>query len=683
MARVTCSRCFSVFDGDARGGVPLCPACTDALPPLVPEEPPAGPGGAEAGPRRPGRRIPEVPIGALLVALAALGLALAGGLVLRARGNRHARVLPEPSAVELEVGIWRAEKRVQASGNVEAHLAAGRRALRADLPARTAEARREFMEALALSPGDAEALAGYVTAFAWLGSEADPAELAACHRMIRWALPRAEGRPDLHAALVHLLLLTAGNTNGAEALAEAQQAQREAPDSAPALLALGHATLAKDPRGAAAWFEKAAERWPAERRALTLAARARWLAGEAGPAMALVARRLRLDPGQPEALELQAEIEAATGRMEAARATLKAWARIDPRSPRPWLELGRIAAQWDGDLAAARRLLQAGMALAPDDFLAARLLAQLAAVERASGNFAAAGGAIAEALRRVPGSAPARFQAAVLAYRRRDFFALRQSADVLGQRGGEWIARILASRVAELDGRSDDAVSAQEAAAGLAPSDLRAQLLAAGALVKLGVPARALAVAARAAAIDPADARARRSLEEFWEGPGPMAEAAELLAHLADRDPRIEAQAAAAPATCQLVLGRPRAALDLARRATTAEPQWARPRLLAGQAFLDMGRARDALAEVDGVAPADAVAAEVGARALEGLGRSREALEAHQRALRLDPALHTAQLGEALLLARLGDGARAREILAKLLAAEPGYALARGALLEP
>ncbi len=682
MARVTCSRCFSVFDGDARGGVPLCPTCVAALPPLLPDDAGTGPAVATA-PRREGR-LPRLPIGALLVALAALALAVAGGLALKARGQRHARAVPEPSAVELEVGIWRAEKRVRATGSLEVHLAAGRRALAADMPARTAEARREFMEALALSPGDAEALAGYVTAFARLaGSDADPAELAACHRMVRWALPRAGGRPDLHAALAHLLLLTPGDANGAEALAEARRAQEEAPDSAPALLALGDATLARDPRAAAAWFEKAVDRWPGERRALTLAARAHWQTGEPGPAMALLARRLQLDPGQPEALELEAEIEAATGRIEAARATLQRWTRIDTRSPRPRLDLGRIAAQLDRDLAAARRLLQGGVALAPDDFLAARLLAHLAAVERVSGDFAAAGRAVAEALRRVPGSAPARYQAAVLAYRRRDFFALRQSADVLGQRGGERIARVLSSWVAELDGRSDDAVAAQEAAANLAPSDLRAQLLAAGALVKLGAPVRALAAAARAASIDPADARARRSLEEFWVGPGPLAEAAELLARLADRDPRIEAQAAAAAAACQLLLEQPRAALELARRAGAAEPQWPRPRVLAAQAFLDMGRPREALSEVEGVAAAEAVAAEVRARALEALGRSREALEAHQRALRLDPALHTAQLGEALLLARLGEGVRARQILARLLAAEPGYALARGALLAP
>ena len=683
MARVTCSRCFTVFDGEARRGVPLCPACTEALPPLIPEEPGTGPVRPLATARRRGLA-PRIPIGPLLLGLGALGLAVAGGLALKARSHRQVRVVPEPSAIELEVGVWRAEKRVQASGEVEAHLAAGRRALLADLPARTAEARREFMEALALSPGDAEALAGYVTAFAWLaGSDADAAELAAFHRMVRWALPRAAGRADLHAALAHLLLLTPGDANGAEALAEAQRAQEVGPDSAPALLALGHATMARDPRAAAAWLEKAAERWPAERRALTLAARARWRAGEAGPAMVLLTRRLRPDPGQPEALELQAEIEAATGRMEAARATLQRWARVDPRSPRPWLDLGRIAAQWDGDLPAARRLLQGGMALAPDDFLAARLLAHLAAVERVSGDFAAAGRGAAEALRRVPGSAPARYQAAVLAYRRRDFFALRQSADVLGQRGGERTALVLSSWVAELDGRTDEAIAAQEAAARLARTDLRAQLVAAGALAKLGAAERALAAAAVAAAIDPVDARARRSLEEFWEGPGPLTEAADLLAKLADRDPRIEAQAAAAAATCQILLGRPRAALELARRARAAEPQWARPRLLAAQAFLDMGRPRDALAEVEAAAATDAVAAEVRARALEGLGRGREALEAHQNALRLDPALHTAQLGEALLLARLGDGARARQILARLLAAEPGYALARGALLEP
>ena len=682
MPRVACSRCFAIFDAEVQAIAPLCPRCAalqaPAGPPSEPLErkPPSGP----AIRRRRHRAVPAL---ALLVAVAAAAAVVAGA-VSWPRQRHVAPAASEPDPIAEQAARWRAEGIAPAGGDAAALAAAGREALAADRPERTAEARLAFVRALAIEPGALDALAGWVTAFAFLaGDEPDGEELTRCHRLVDHALLRSEGRPDLLAARAHLLLLSPGAANEAEARSMAEEALALAPDFPAARVAMGAVLLSKDPQAAALELERAAEL--GDRRALWLAARARWRAGEPGPALALLARRLARDPGQPDALGLRAEVEAGVGRLEAARATLRGWARLDPRSPRPLLGLAMIEAQVDGDLAAARRLLAAAERLPAGDFLAARVLAQRAAVEAAAGDAAAAQRAVGEALRRVPGSAPARFQAALLAYRRGDAAGLRESAGVIGARAGPAVARLLAARLAELSTAPEEAFAAWEAVAAAAPRDLATLLAAAGALARLHDPARAMALAARAARRDPAEPRTRIGLTEFWEAPVSLAEGSRAFADLARREPMRAPEALSAAAACELLLGRTRAAEELARAAADEAPQAARPLVLLAQLALDRGRTREALEaarEASALEPEDAVASEVLARALEASGRADEALVTRRRALQLAPGLGTAILGEALALARRGDAAAARSRLARLVAADSGQTRARGALLD-
>ncbi len=687
MAQVACSRCFAVFDaGDARpGAAPLCPACAARARPGS-SLPAATAAAAAAAPLRAARRRARGRGPAIAAGFVVL-LALAAGVAFL---RREPPPIPPPTAVEARIEAWREAGVLPAvqprdAGLAAARLEAGAAALAADLPSRIADALRAFREALALSPRRSDAaIAGYATAFAEAaGEDADGAELRATHEMVRAALADAP-RPDLQAAYARLLLVVPGDANAAEARAVAARAVAAAPADPSARLALGLAQLRADPAAAARILEEAAALAPADRRLLTAAARARWAAGDAAGALALADRRLALDPGHSASLALRADVFAACDRLDEARASLERWAAADPSSPLPPLLLARIAYQRDDDLQGARRLLDAALARRPDDFVAARALAHRAALELAAGDVPAAEAAVAHALQRVPASAPARWQAALLAYRRGDARALRESAGVLGERGGAVAARVLAARSAELTGTDEEAREAYQGLAGAVSRDPAALLSIAGALARLRAGGPALEVARRALERDLAEARLRRPPTDYWEGQAALVEASRRLEGIARAESRGGEIAYAAAAACELLLGRTVAAERLARLSAAASPQAVAPVAILAQVALDRGEARRALPLASSAVeahPNDPIALEVRARALEALGRNLDAERDHRVAADARPDLATPRLALARLLARRGETREARALLEALLREDPGLAEARGALL--
>jgi tetratricopeptide (TPR) repeat protein len=615
----------------------------------------------------------------LLAVLAAAAAGLAAIGVSAWRGVARLAPVRELTPPEARAAAWRAGG-LSPTGTPEAHVAAGREALRADLPARDADALRHFTEALALDPSRLDALAGWIESFAAAsGEDPDGDELREAHRLAAWALERAPGRADVLVAWSRLLLLVPGERNGVEALAAAEKAVA-AGGGAGALLALSRARLGADPRGAADAAARAAEADPGDRRPLTLGALARWRAGDARGALEWLERRLALDAAQPAALALQARILVAVGRTDAARQGLRRW--TGAAGAEPVLLQAMLAYQIDGDLEEGRRLLQRARALPADDFLLARILAHGAAVERARGDASSARRLVDQALARVPGSGPARFQEALLAFARKDAPALRQAAGVLAGRAGELEGRILAARTLELSGQVDDAIAAWEALAA-GSRDLSLLLRAAGSMARLAAPGRATPLLLRASALDPAAPRARRQLTDYWEGPGGLAAAEKEILSLAAED-RVAGPALAAAATCELLLGRARPAEALAHRAAAAAPQLARARVILAQILLDRGRAGEAIREASAAVeaePANAVALEVLARALDAAGRG-DAVDVRRRALAIDPGLQTSRLAQARRLLREGRRDAATAILRQLVAEDPDDVLARGALLD-
>jgi Flp pilus assembly protein TadD len=622
--------------------------------------------------------------------VAAVAAGAVAAIVFVALRGSEAPAPPAPTAVELRVEAWRAAGLLGPAGPpdpaaAEARVRAGWDALSADHPVRAREALLAFREAIALAPDAAEAaVAGYATAFAeTAGDDPDGKELRAAHDMVREAIARGPGRADLGAAYARLLLVVPSAANDAEALAAASKAAAAAPSDPAVRLALGLAQLRGDPALAVRTLEEGVAAG-GDRRLLGAAARARWAAGDAAGALAHADARLALDPADPGALALRAEIEAACGRDEDARATLRRLDAADPASPLPPLLLARFAYQRDGDVAQARRLLDEAMARRPGDFAAARVLAHRAAVELASGNVDAAEAAALEAIRRVPGSAPGRFQAALLAFRRGDAQALRESAGVLGDRAGAAVALLFAARHAELSGTEDEAQRAYLAAAAAAPRDPALLLSAAGALGRLRAPGPALELARQALARDPAEGVLRRAPTDFWEGRDALAEAGRRLETIARDEPAAAATAFAAAATAELLLGRTVAAERLAKAAVAASPQASTPAALLAQVALDRGRPAAALQLATSAVetrPTDAVSLEVRARALEGLGRSLDAERAHREAMEAGPDLVTPRLALGRLLVRRRQAAEGRPLLESLLRDDPDLAEARGALL--
>jgi tetratricopeptide (TPR) repeat protein len=617
----------------------------------------------------------------------------AAGLWLALRDPAPPPGPPPPTPIEELVARWREQGLVRPSPGedpralADARVAEGRAALAADRPERAAAALEAYRGALAADPGRFDAAAGWATAFAeGAGDLPDGETLQAAHDAIRFGLEREPHRSDLLAALARLLLLVPGPQNSSDALAAAESAVSAAPADAGARLALGLARLESDPAAGARALEEAFASIPEDRRLLTAAARARWRGGDGPGAAALARRRLALDAEHVAALALLAEIEVASGRLRPAQALLARWVRADPRDARPHVEIARIAYQVEGDLAGARKRLEGAARLARGaPFVEARALAHLGAVERAAGDEAAAAAKVSEALERVPASAPARYQAAVLAFARGDGARLRESAGILGRRAGTVAAQLLAARSAEISGTADDGIEAWQRLADLAPRDPAVLLVAGAGAARLGASGPALALAERALRRDPLEGRIRAGVTDYWDGPEALADASRRYQAIARAEPTAAATAYAAAAACEILLGKPQVAQALAERASFAAPQRAVPVALLAQVALDRGQARQALDLARNAAaldPLDPVVLEVQARALETTGKRFEAQQAHRQALEVGPDLATGRLALARLLARDRQPEVARAELESLLRDDPEVGPARGALLD-
>ena len=706
MPQVTCSRCFAVFEVEALrpGQAPLCASCA----PQRAVSGPAAPAAAAAAgterqgspsasaarsrrpaPVRPGRRRRRG-IGAIAGAVLLLGGGTAAWL-----GFRRAESTPVVAAsrVAEQAQEWKAQG--LASGVApglnpravaEQRIAAGRGALASDLPERNPEAIRAFRDALVADPSRLDALAGWVIATASQPTEAIRGEdLTVAHELLAWARERSPDRSELVAAYARILLAVPGDKNRAEALSVAWKAGALAPHDPDARLALGLSRLDTDPAGAVRVLDAELDRPEVDRRLLTAAARARWAAGDVDRAIALTERRLTLDPGHAEALDLQADILLSGGQGELAKAVLQRYVASHPDSPRPLYLLARVASQVDGKLPEARRLLEAALERRPDDFLAARILAQVAAVERAAGDAGAAQRAVDAALRRVPASAPAQYQAALLAFVRGDARALREAAGVLGERGGPAVAAAVRARSLELSATAEDAAEGWEASAAATPRDPTGFLVAAGAVARLGFAARAVALCERAFERDLGEARLRRAVSDFWNGAPPLAESSRSLVSIARGDPRAAAVALAGAGAAEILLGNARRAEELARRALSLAPQAAPATVLAGYVVLERGDARSvskwALATLE-AHPGQPGALALRARGLEAVGRRLEAQGAWREALEVLPDLTAGRLALARLLLLDGKPEEARPLLESLVSDEPGAVEAVGALRE-
>jgi len=145
MPRVACSRCFAIFESESQAAAPLCPRCAALQPPAEPLE-------IEPLPEPPvrrgrGRAAPVLAVLAVLAAAAAAA-AVVAGVVPGLRQRHPAPAIREPDPIAEQAAEWRAQGIAPAGGDAAALAAAGREALAADRPERTAEAHLAFVRAL-------------------------------------------------------------------------------------------------------------------------------------------------------------------------------------------------------------------------------------------------------------------------------------------------------------------------------------------------------------------------------------------------------------------------------------------------------------------------------------------------------------------------------------------------------
>lgn len=622
-----------------------------------------------------------------------------------------------PTPVEERAAAWRADPALP-RGAADELLARAAEALAADQPGGVALATAACRAVLVQDAARPEAVACLATAFAdGAGDVADGQGLQEAHALLAWALAASPGRSDLMGAQARLLLLVPSARNREEALDASRRAQAGAATAAggagataasSAALAGGLALLPGDPAAAAQALERAAALHPQDRRLLAAAARARWAGGDAEGALAHAEARLALTPTHPGLQELAAEVEAASGRHAEASLRLRAWRAQDPRAALPAFLLARLAAQLEGRPEEAGRLLDEASALAVDPYLLARIDALRAALALSAGDDPGAARLVAAALARVPASAPAQHQAAVLAFRRQDRAALREAAGVVGDRCGPAVAALLAARQAELGSATlDEAADAWRGWAESSPREPAVALVAGAAAARLGYTGPALALARRALALDPVEGRLRRQPVACWEGPAAIFEAIGRFEGIARAEPEAARTALLAAAACALELGLAPAAERYAGRVLAGDRRAGGARVLLAQAALDRGRPAEALrhaAAAQGLPGAEAVGG-VLARALLAAGRLPEAARAAAAAAAQEeggvadpdgsgaaaPAAPgrggaAARLGRARLLARTARtkeaSAEAAALARGLLAEDPGLSAARGLLLD-
>ena len=303
-------------------------------------------------------------------------------------------------------------------------------------------------------PPRLDALAGFSTTVAERAAvdpDADADDVRVAHALLAEARAGAPERVMLVAAYARLLLAVPSASNDAEALVAARRAHDAAPLDPDAALALGLALARREPAAGAALLEEAAAAAP------RIAACSPPPPERAGPRATPLARSRsptppRARPGPPGRARL-APVDhrggPSTTRCDAAR-----WDAADPGPALPPLLLARLKYQADRDLPRRARAPRRRPPRARGDFTAARVLAERASLERGAGDRAAAARGVAEALRRVPASAAARFQEALLAFDSGDVRALRRAEGVLDGRAGPAVSALLAARVAELAARS-------------------------------------------------------------------------------------------------------------------------------------------------------------------------------------------------------------------------------------
>ena len=414
-----------------------------------------------------------------------------------------------------------------------------------------------------------------------------------------------------------------------------------APEIAPEILLLradAHAGLGQLEM-ARALYDTVTEKKPGEARAYTGRARLELAAGDFAAAEAQAEEALALEPGQTEALLVQAEARRVGGRPEAALAPFRDVLDIEPIAP-------AVAVRARLGLAAA--LLALGR-----DVEAERETAAVRAI--------------------APGLPLAVYLEAVIKLRQQDLAGARQLLNAAAPALEDFApAQFLFGIVHYAAGELETARTWLSRHLNAQPDNLQARKLLAATLLRLNAVEEAVKLLRPAQAQAPDDPQVLLMLGNAQLRSGRAAEASTLLqraAQLAPQDPRVLGQLAISHmATGQRdeALAALNATLDLDEDANAIGYAMAFVHLRSG-AFGDALRVAQDLRQRF---PQSAVAANLEGGAYVGMGQLEQARAAFETAVAVDPRYHEARANLAALKAQAGDFAGAERNYQEILQAD-------------
>ena len=481
------------------------------------------------------------------------------------------------------------------------------------------------------------------------------------------------GRAHPKAPTVHLARATAdlliGKGQATEARAEAQKAVDADPHSVPARILLARATNLLDHRAARKLVDELQQDAGAHPRVILT--RGFICQADGDFACAEKAFRARLDrtPGQEEASNALARLYVLLGRYDDAGAVYHQILKADPDRVDAELDLAVLDYQVRGDLrGAARRLAdlrRRRMDLA-DGPTAARIRTHSAIVARLQGHLDDADKLVRKVLAARPLDGPGSYQGALLAILQHDPSRARDLAAsvsaTLDDPARIAMLHALVSHVAadEARGRGGGAEAASADPGALGPV-----LLATALEGDLGKPRQAYLLMQKVIAIDPADARRSRPPTDYYDGAVAAQVTVKGFEALVKADPQ-QGLAYAGLGIARYVAGDAAGAKTALKTALSLDDQNVPALVYLGElagGHGDPAEARDDFSQAvdaDHLAPLPQYLL---GRVQELQGNLRPAAAAYRRTLRLDPGFHLATVRLALMRARRGDKAGARQDL--------------------
>jgi len=578
---------------------------------------------------------------------------------------------------------------VKPLNGADEHYKAGRAAYLEDSALGYRKAASEFIKAVARDPDHGLALAGMVEA-----EVNDPAGRPDVERLqILFELADHAVRLAPEEAATHRArasLLNAVDKKEPARLAGMQAKKLSAPKCAEALLVLGETYVADSPEVGIDYLEEARQTDPELKRAVTVLADAYRRAGRTSEALKLLESRLAKDSGHVASLVASADLLAANGMFDRARARYLEALDAGHGSERAHIGLGILLYQGFGEHKAARRHLtkaleaaEQGEALPPE--VGRRLHTHLGILEREAGKLDSAEEQALLALDIDPQYPPALFLMGDLYLRAGKVIDAKKKLDALLEELPEFAPAIRkAGRVAEDMPDLERAVKLFNRAVHNDRYSVGGFVALAGLYARLQNNDRVYGVIHKSLQLPPDVGDGPAELTDFYEERGDLDRAVKALRGLVEEQPEQPAAHTALGIGLHWT-GRYRESTQSLQRALSLDANDFGARLYLAANLLrrrNVGAAEKEIRRALAIERLNLAAGYVAGRVAEAKKDWKQAMRRYEEVLDVDPAYLPVNLRLGLVKLRLGNKAEAQQMLRQVLVVQPANLLARRALFR-